>query len=137
MGSVTKTRVSMTWREDGSVSLGARWDAAAWRAVERREMNMEPTLPGRPIGGELGKGEREIYVPLMTTARRGKPGYLEAKVSRTIPVPLLMTMAPKRGVQPCHMRSLTAQFPRTMTAHAAAEHRRRMAIKRGRTVLTQ
>ena len=59
MGSVTKTRVSMTWREDGSVSLGARWDAAAWRAVERREMNMEPTLSSRPVRGELGKGERE------------------------------------------------------------------------------
>lgn len=73
----------------------------------------------------------------MTTARRGNPGYLEANVSSTMPVPLLMTMAPKSGVQPCDMRSLTKLFPRTTTAHATAEDMTSIAMIRGNAVLIQ
>lgn len=75
--------------------------------------------------------------PLITTASIGNPGYLEANISSTIPVPLLMIMAPKRGVQPCHIKSLTTLLPRTMTAHVTAEHMSSMARMRGNTVLTQ
>jgi len=105
IGTVTRMSVTMTSREEGPESLGDMWDAVACREVESREINIDPTLPGSP---------------LMTTARRGNPGYLEANISSTIPVPQLMTIAPKRGVQPCHMRSLTTLFPRTTTAHASS-----------------
>lgn len=49
IGTVTKMSVIMTSRDDGSVSLEwERCDAAACREVEIREMNIDPTLPGKP-----------------------------------------------------------------------------------------
>ena len=49
IGTVTKMSVIMTSRDDGSVSLECeRCDAAACREVERREINIDPTLPGKP-----------------------------------------------------------------------------------------
>lgn len=49
IGTVTKTSVIMTSRGDGPVSLKLEiWEAAACREVERREINIDPTLPGKP-----------------------------------------------------------------------------------------
>ena len=39
-------------------------------------------------------------VPAISTARRANPLYRSTKESSTMPVPLLMTMATKSGVQP-------------------------------------
>lgn len=49
IGTVTRMSVIMTSRDDGPVSLKLEvWDAAACREVERREINIDPTLPGKP-----------------------------------------------------------------------------------------
>lgn len=55
MGTVTKMSVSITSRDDGPVSLAwEKCDAAACREVERRDINIDPTLPGKPTSGFSG-----------------------------------------------------------------------------------
>lgn len=72
-------------------------------------MAIDPTLPGKP---------------LITIASKGNPWYREAKVSSTIPVALLMTMAPNKGGQPCHMRSFTQLLRRAMKKQEVADRTR-------------
>ncbi len=46
----------------------------------------------------------------MTTARRAKPVYRSTNESSTMPVPVLMAMARKRGDQPSVRRCRTCSF---------------------------
>jgi len=122
-GRVTRNRVIMTIRGDGSFVLERDTsEIEACKEVERRETNIDPTLPGKP---------------LITMASKGNPWYREANVSSTIPVALLMTIAPNSGVQPCHIRCLTTLLPRTIKAHKVAEHIRNNTMIRGHRVLTK
>lgn len=83
------------WRTD---------NAAACRAVDKREMRIEPAAPGSPeevtykINNIDTKTNNDL--PLMTTANTAKPSYLLTNISRTIPVPLLIAIAMKSGDQP-------------------------------------
>ena len=57
-GSVTQRRVIMTSLLEGCAGVEAddergRERAVVWRYVERRDTNMEPTLPGRPRTNSL------------------------------------------------------------------------------------
>ena len=111
-GSVTTRSVSITTRELGWVDFesNAREERAiAWRAVDNRETKMDPTLPGRPKKHLRFFFDKQLKLntPLMTTASRAKPSYRLMNRSRIIPVPLLMTIAPKSGDQPCVMRCFT------------------------------
>ena len=83
---------------------------------------MDPAAPGNPVIG-LGfnstKEKRERrYVPLMTTARTAKPSYRLTNMSSTMPVPLLIIIAPNRGVHPCVRRSRTCGLRSVNAKHA-------------------
>lgn len=49
IGTVTRPSVTMTSRDEGPESLeGDIYDVVVCREVERREINIDPTLPGSP-----------------------------------------------------------------------------------------
>ena len=62
----------------------------------------------------LTAGFVKIYeaIPLITTARRAYSRYLWTNKSRTTPATELITMAPKRGDQPCDRRPATCGLRR-------------------------
>ena len=138
MGTVTRSKVIMTSFFGGSCLCTWVECFAAWSAVDSRETTMDPTLPGSPIvfqGGNLSR--RLMNAPLITMASKGNPRYLDAKVSRIIPVALLITMAPNRGGQPCHMRSLTSLLRLTKKVHQIADKTRNNTSTSGNGVLTK
>jgi hypothetical protein len=55
----------------------------------------------------------------MTTARTAKPSYRLTNMSSIIPVPLLMTIAPNRGVHPCVRRGRTWVLRSVNAKHTA------------------
>ncbi len=66
-----------------------------WRVVERRLAWIAPIDPVRPdLLISLDKGASEVDLPVMEMARRANPRYLLTPLSRTIPVPLEMSIAP-------------------------------------------
>lgn len=67
----------------------------------------------------------------MTTYRRANPSYLLTNKSRTIPVPQLMTMAPKSGVQHCNRRGDTCGFRRVKYKQVTAALVTSMKIMNG------
>lgn len=71
----------------------------------------------------------------MTTARRANPSKRLTNLSRTMPVPLLITMAPKSGNQPCVRRGLTWLLLIVKTKQALAETRTTAARIKGMGVL--
>lgn len=75
--------------------------------------------------------------PLITIASNGKPSYRFANKSNTIPVALLITIAPNSGLHPCVKRSLTNGFLRVQTAQVIEDKITRMARKKGMGVLTK
>lgn len=56
----------------------------------------------------------------MTTASKANPSYRLTKRSNTIPVQLLITMAPNSGDQPSVTSSLTCSFRRVRKKHVVA-----------------
>lgn len=71
-------------------------DAAECNAVLSLETNILPTLPA---------------IPDITIAKSGNPSHRFPKVSSTMPVPLLITIAPNKGIQPLKLsRGLTCSF---------------------------
>ena len=54
----------------------------------------------------------------MTTARTAKPSYRLTNMSSTMPVPLLIIMAPNRGVHPCVRRGRTCALRSANAKHA-------------------
>jgi hypothetical protein len=49
MGIVMTVSVTMTSFGEGSLLCRGAFADAAWRAVESRETNIDPTLPGSPV----------------------------------------------------------------------------------------
>ena len=75
--------------------------------------------------------------PLITIANNGKPSYRLANKSNTIPVALLITIAPNSGLHPCNKRSFTNEFLRVQIAQVIEDSITRMARKKGMRVLTK
>lgn len=70
-------------------------------------------------------------LPLMTTASSANPSYLLTNKSRTMPVPLLMTIAPIRGLQPWVSRPLTCAFLLANMQQKIANRTRKTKITEG------
>lgn len=87
---------------------------------------MEPAAPGKPRTRRVSESEEASreggYVPLMTTANTAKPSYRLTNMSSTIPVPLLMIIAPKSGLQPSFNRGFTRSFFNVYTRQLMARH---------------
>lgn len=146
-GKVTRRRVIITNRElvpspsREEPVLDEGNNAAACSAVDNRETKIEPTLPGRPkhhqwvkqISNEVRGGDE----PLITIANNGNPSYRLANKSNTIPVALLITIAPNSGLHPCFRRSFTNGFLRVQTAQVIEDSITRIARKKGMGVLTK
>ena len=90
--------------------------------MESLETNIDPAAPGNPViglGFNLTKEKRgRRYVPLMTTARTAKPSYRLTNMFSTMPVPLLIIIAPNRGVHPCVRRGRTCGLRSVNAKHA-------------------
>jgi hypothetical protein len=118
IGKVTRSNVSMTILGLGSGRLSGfpRLNfSAACNDVDVLETNIEPTLPGKPEWVKNKKMQLWTGVPLMTMASRAKPRYRLTNTSSTMPVALLMTMAPNSGDHPWKMRCRTCSLRWTRT----------------------
>jgi len=73
----------------------------------------------------------------MTMASNGNPSYRLAKISRTMPVALLMIMAPNNGDQPCLIRSFTKGFRCVMRAHEKDDNMTSRTRMNGNGVFTR
>ena len=147
-GKLTRTNVIITSRGLGcslllfrSCTADTREDAfavAACKAVESLETKIELTPPGRPAGYDQHVSAIAGLhdVPAMTTARRAKPLYRSTKVSRTMPVPLLIAIATKRGDQPSLRRCLTCSLRWVTNAQPTAAMTRRITIMSGTGVFS-
>lgn len=129
-GIVMQRRVIITRRDDGDRGFSkgelVLSSAAACNAVDNRETKMDPTLPGNPGDNSwtvslVSVKNQNKDLPLITTARRAKPSYRLTNKSSTIPVPLLMIMAPNKGVHPWVKRALTWEFRRVAITQEMAE----------------
>ena len=114
---------------------------AACRAVEILETKTDPTAPGKPIT-QLSNRYKQIrfgldILPLMITASSANPLYRLTKRSRMIPVAVLITIAPNKGVQPCVINGLTYSLRWTITAQATAVSTKRINRTSGTGVSTK
>lgn len=65
----------------------------------------------------------------MATANNAKSSNRLTNMSNTIPVPLLITIAPKSGLHPCQIKCLTSGFRRAMVPHTPMETTTIMTIR--------